>query len=279
LGHLIQVTDLNDIITDVFIHYREGSKLWHGTDIHKWSNTSFGLHEIEFQGHQFFIPEKSTQYLDENYGEWSQPVLFWDYSFDTPNRDFFKHKKTVYYLAERIMNEMDKVAPSRYTIQGAIDQLKGLFDIDLTKHLAGYTNHGKSHKQAKNVVITFGTFDLFHIGHLNILERSASHGDKLVVGVSSDSMNQAKKNAQPVYCQDDRIAIVKSLECVDNVFFEESLELKREYILEHGASVLVMGEDWKGKFDYLDDICEVIYLPRTENISTSETKDSIKRNL
>ena len=83
----------------------------------------------------------------------------------------------------------------------------------------------------------------------------------------------------PVYCQEDRIRIVGSVEYVDEVFFEESLELKGEYIEEHNADVLVMGDDWKGKFDHFADLCEVVYLPRTESISTTETKDSIRRNL
>jgi glycerol-3-phosphate cytidylyltransferase len=82
-----------------------------------------------------------------------------------------------------------------------------------------------------------------------------------------------------VYSQEDRTAIVSAIDCVSDVFYEESLELKRDYIVQHGADVLVMGDDWKGKFDHLSDCCDVVYLPRTENISTTETKDAIKKNL
>ena len=120
-------------------------------------------------------------------------------------------------------------------------------------------------------VITFGTFDLLHIGHINILNRSGLHGDKLVVGVSSDALNYKKKQKYPSYSETDRMNIIKNLNGVDEVFLEESLELKREYILKHKADILVMGDDWEGKFDHLNDICEVVYLPRTKEISTTET--------
>ena len=279
LGYLVQVTDRNGTVIDIFIHFREGSRVWHGTDIHKWINTDFHLKEIMFQSHTFFIPSNPHLYLDENYGDWQNPVLFWDYSFDTPNRDFFLNKKTVYYLAERIIDELSKKRPGRFPIQSAIQELNNRFDIDLTSHLGGKIKKCKRKAESEKVVITFGTFDLFHIGHLNILQRAASYGDRLVVGVSSDSMNYKKKKTRPVYCQEDRINIVSSVKHVDNVFYEESLDLKRDYIMDHGADILVMGNDWEGKFDSLSDICEVIYLSRTQNISTSETKYSIKNNL
>lgn len=125
-------------------------------------------------------------------------------------------------------------------------------------------------------VITFGTFDLFHIGHVNILERAASLGDQLIVGVSSDELNYAKKGFYPYFSITDRIKIISSIKFVDNVFIEESLEKKEDYISHYEADILVMGEDWEGKFDYLTTICKVIYLPRTENISTTSLKERIK---
>lgn len=124
-------------------------------------------------------------------------------------------------------------------------------------------------------VITFGTFDLFHIGHVNILRRAAQAGGRLVVGVSSDALNIKKKTRPPVYNQSDRMNIVRSLRFVDDVFLEESLELKREYIERFKADVLVMGDDWKGYFDFCSDLCEVLYLPRTRNISTTAIKTTI----
>jgi glycerol-3-phosphate cytidylyltransferase len=118
-------------------------------------------------------------------------------------------------------------------------------------------------------VITFGTFDVLHVGHLRILKRSREFGDRLVVGVSSDALNTAKKGRQAVFSEEERCELVAGLSCVDEVFVEESLELKREYVEKYNADVLVMGDDWSGKFDHLSDICQVIYLPRTPSISTT----------
>jgi len=119
-------------------------------------------------------------------------------------------------------------------------------------------------------VITFGTYDVFHVGHLRILERAAALGDRLVVGVSADALNLAKKGRKPVFSQEERLEIVAALKVVDNVFVEESLELKRDYIVEHKADVLAMGDDWKGRFDFVSDLCEVVYFPRTPSVSTTE---------
>ncbi|MGB0835135.1 MAG: adenylyltransferase/cytidyltransferase family protein [Psychrobium sp.] len=125
-------------------------------------------------------------------------------------------------------------------------------------------------------IITFGTFDVFHVGHVNILERARAKGDYLIVGVSSDALNMSKKGRNPIYSQEDRIHILKSLRCVDEVFVEESLELKEQYLIEHKADMLVMGDDWEGKFDHLKHVCDVVYLPRTPSISTTETIEIVK---
>ena len=125
-------------------------------------------------------------------------------------------------------------------------------------------------------IITFGTFDVFHIGHVNILERAKSHGSTLIVGVSSDALNMEKKSRYPVYSEGDRQHIIRSLKCVDEVFLEHSLELKAKYIKYYNADILVMGDDWEGKFDHLNDICQVIYLPRTPSISTTEIIEVVK---
>lgn len=119
-------------------------------------------------------------------------------------------------------------------------------------------------------VITFGTFDVFHVGHINILQRAAALGDQLIVGVSTDALNFSKKGRNPVYSEDDRMKIVNSLRYVNLCFPEESLEKKAEYIQRFGADILVMGDDWLGKFDHLKEFCEVVYLPRTPSVSTTE---------
>lgn len=125
-------------------------------------------------------------------------------------------------------------------------------------------------------VITFGTFDVFHVGHINILERAASYGDFLTVGVSSDELNFSKKKRYPIYSEQDRTKIISSLRFVDEVFIEESLELKLEYIKQYDAKVLVMGDDWTGRFDWVKEACEVIYLPRTPSISTTEIIEVVR---
>ena len=125
-------------------------------------------------------------------------------------------------------------------------------------------------------IITFGTFDLFHIGHLNILERASKLGGNLVVGVSSDELNFRKKAFYPIQNQDNRIKIVQAIRYVNNVFLEESLDLKREYIKKYNADILVMGNDWVGAFDFCKDLCEVIYLESTKKVSTTDIKEIIR---
>ncbi len=124
-------------------------------------------------------------------------------------------------------------------------------------------------------VITFGTFDVFHVGHLRVIQRAAAFGDRLVVGVSADALNERKKGRSPVFSERERLEIVGALKAVDSVFLEESLEQKRDYIIEHQADVLVMGDDWAGKFDEFHDICDVHYLSRTPVISTTALIEKI----
>lgn len=124
--------------------------------------------------------------------------------------------------------------------------------------------------------ITFGTFDIFHYGHLRILMRARERCDHLTVGVSSDALSLAKKGRMPVYTLRERLAIIGALRVVDEVFVEESLEAKGDYIQRYGADVLFMGEDWAGKFDQFRDVCEVCYLPRTRGISTTALIERIR---
>lgn len=126
-------------------------------------------------------------------------------------------------------------------------------------------------------VITFGTFDVLHIGHLRILERAKAHGDRLVVGVSSDALNMSKKGRNPIFSETERSTLIGALGVVDEVFVEESLELKAEYVQKYAADVLVMGDDWAGRFDWIKDYCEVVYLPRTPSISTTAVIEKIAK--
>jgi len=124
-------------------------------------------------------------------------------------------------------------------------------------------------------IITYGTFDLFHIGHLNILERAKALGDYLVVAVSTDEFNTGK-HKQCVYPYSHRAQIVEAIRCVDKVIPENSWEQKIDDIRKHSIDVFVIGEDWAGKFDFLKEHCEVVYLPRTKSISTTSIRNTVK---
>ena len=119
------------------------------------------------------------------------------------------------------------------------------------------------------VVVTFGSFDCFHYGHYFILKRASMLGDIIKVGLSSDALHFSKKNREVVCPFDVRKQIIEDFNFIDSVFSEDCMEKKRQYLIKHKADVLVMGDDWLGKFDEFLDICEVVYLPRTEDISTS----------
>lgn len=126
-------------------------------------------------------------------------------------------------------------------------------------------------KSRGRVVITYGTFDLFHIGHVNLLERARALGDRLIVGVSSDEFNSVK-GKRSIFPYEHRARIVEAMRCVDEVFPETDWSQKNKDIERFNASIFVMGQDWQGRFD--DEICgcQVLYLPRTEGISTTEIK-------
>ncbi|PMR71867.1 adenylyltransferase/cytidyltransferase family protein [Halomonas heilongjiangensis] len=127
-------------------------------------------------------------------------------------------------------------------------------------------------------VITYGTFDMFHIGHLNLINRLSELGGRLIVAVSTDEFNRekGKRNLMPY---EQRAAIVGSIKNVDFVIPEESWAQKRSDINKYGVDVFAIGDDWKGQFDFLSDICRVVYLERTKDISTTELKKSLKNFL
>lgn len=120
-------------------------------------------------------------------------------------------------------------------------------------------------------VLTYGTFDLFHVGHLNLLERLRALGDRLVVGVSTDEFN-AGKGKQTIVRFEDRLKIVQAIKCVDLAIPERSWDQKITDIREQQVAIFGMGADWTGKFDDLKPYCEVVYLPRTEGISSTSLK-------
>lgn len=123
-------------------------------------------------------------------------------------------------------------------------------------------------------VITYGTFDLFHIGHLRLLERISHLGTRVVVGVSTDEFNLVK-GKRTLIPFEDRLEIVRSIRYVDETFAEDSWDQKRADILRFSADMLVMGDDWLGRFDHLNSLCEVVYLSRTQGVSSTSLRSGL----
>lgn len=127
-------------------------------------------------------------------------------------------------------------------------------------------------------VITYGTFDLLHYGHINLLKRAKSLGDYLIVGLSTDEFNNIEKNKECYFDYENRKSLLDAVKYVDLVIPEKTWEQKVSDIQKYNIDVFVIGDDWKGKFDYLEDFgIEVVYLPRTKEISTTKIKKDLNR--
>lgn len=124
-------------------------------------------------------------------------------------------------------------------------------------------------------IITYGTFDMLHHGHVNLLSRARALGDHLTVGLSSDDFN-AGKGKKCFHPYEDRAFILNAIRFVDCVIPENTWEQKIEDVKRLNIDVFVIGDDWKGKFDFLKDYCEVVYLARTPGISTTQIKTALK---
>jgi glycerol-3-phosphate cytidylyltransferase len=123
-------------------------------------------------------------------------------------------------------------------------------------------------------VLTYGTYDLLHIGHINLLKRAKALGDYLIVGLSTDKFNEIKKK-DSFLSYNQRKGVLEAIKYVDEIIPEDNWEQKVIDIKKHNVDIFVMGSDWIGKFDNLRRYCEVIYLERTPNISTTSLKKSI----
>ncbi len=126
-------------------------------------------------------------------------------------------------------------------------------------------------------VITYGTFDLLHYGHINILKRAKEQGDYLIVALSTNEFNEIKGKTC-YFSYEERKKLVESVRYVDLVIPENNWEQKIEDVKEYKVDVFVMGDDWKGKFDFLKEHCEVVYLERTPEISTTKIKNELGLN-
>lgn len=120
-------------------------------------------------------------------------------------------------------------------------------------------------------ILTYGSFDLLHWGHINLIKRARALGDYLIVGLSTDEFN-AIKNKKSYFSFEKRKFMLEAIRYVDEVIPERIWEQKISDVIENNVDVFVMGDDWKGKFDFLKEYCEVIYLPRTVGISSSKIK-------
>lgn len=123
-------------------------------------------------------------------------------------------------------------------------------------------------------IITYGTFDLLHWGHIRLLQRAKEMGDYLIVAISTDEFNQLK-HKEAYHSYEHRKYILEAIKYVDEVIPETDWEQKKTDVVKYDIDTFVMGDDWKGQFDFLKDQCEVVYLPRTEGISTSQIKDDL----
>jgi len=130
--------------------------------------------------------------------------------------------------------------------------------------------------KTKKTIITYGTFDMFHIGHLKILQRLSALGDRLIVAVSTDEFNK-KKGKKTLIPFEQRAEIIENIKCVDKVIPELTWDQKVEDVEKYDVDVFAMGDDWIGKFDFLNEYCEVLYLERTENISSTDLKKSLRK--
>lgn len=126
----------------------------------------------------------------------------------------------------------------------------------------------------KKVVLTYGTYDLLHWGHINLLKRASELGDKLIVALSTDEFNQ-KKHKDAYHSYEHRKLILESIRYVDQVIPEENWDQKITDVIENKVDIFVMGDDWEGEFDFLSEYCDVVYLDRTTGISTTKIKKDL----
>lgn len=126
-------------------------------------------------------------------------------------------------------------------------------------------------------VLTYGTFDLLHTGHINILRRAKDLGDYLIVAVSTDEFNEGK-GKKSYYTYEQRKTILEAIRYVDEVIPEDNWDQKIDDVKNNDVDIFVMGDDWEGKFDFLSDYCEVVYLPRTVGISTTKIKEDLNKS-
>lgn len=165
-----------------------------------------------------------------------------------------------------------------YTSAGleSILLVTGLYGYGLDRYFAfALCIHIKEGRLFLTTVLTYGTFDLLHWEHIHLLERAADLGDRLIVGLSTDEFN-AQKHKEAYNSYEHRKYILEAVRYVDEVIPERSWEQKIGDVQANNVDIFVVGSDWEGQFDFLREYCKVVYLPRTNGISTSEIKSDLK---
>ena len=230
-----------DVRTDLFFYYQKEDFIYHSAflEINRidYHYKKFSLKEANFLGHNFIVPSNELKFITTKYGDsWEIPDKNWSYAYSPKNH--FKHTMLLDWEEQNIQVEKWLNCP-----------------IVKTKK-----------------VITYGTFDTFHYGHLEILRRAKNLGDYLIVGLSTDEFN-ILKGKESKFKYEKRKEWLESIKFIDLIIPEEEWEQKENDIQKYKVDIFVMGDDWQGKFDDLP--CSVTYLKRTDNISSTEIKKII----
>ena len=153
--------------------------------------------------------------------------------------------------------------------------MENLLPVWLTSCWKKWVKNRNRKVQNMKKVITYGTFDLLHYGHINLLRRAKALGDYLIVALSTDEFNWNEKQKKCYFTYEERKQLLEAIRYVDLVIPENNWEQKVEDVKEFKVDTFVIGDDWEGKFDFLKDYCEVVYLPRTPDISTTQIKTNL----
>jgi glycerol-3-phosphate cytidylyltransferase len=184
----------------------------------------------------------------------------------------------IIFAVNRIINEQMDPRKAVWQLMGrnnTTELSKSILDVNYeTALIKNAALHAKGEQTMKRV-ITYGTFDLLHYGHINLLRRAKALGDYLIVVISSDEFNWKEKHKKCYFTYEQRKALVEAIRYVDLVIPEENWDQKRTDVHDYHIDTFVMGDDWKGKFDFLKPYCEVVYLPRTPEISTTQIKNDL----
>jgi glycerol-3-phosphate cytidylyltransferase len=229
-----------NIKTDLFFYYGNNECIYHCAFLKNkridYRYKPFNTKEVKFLEKSFFVPVNEIDFILTKYGEeWNIPIQKWDWAYSPKN-----HYDTGYMIDP----DEQKKRVDEWILNGP--------------------------KKNKNRVITYGTFDTFHYGHLEILKKAKEFGEYLIVGLSTDEFNKIK-GKESKFSYEQRYNWLKSISFIDEIIPETKWEQKETDIKKHNIDIMVMGDDWVGKFDHLP--CRVVYFARTPDISSTKIKN------